>query len=540
MSHDNVIKTRLLLKISKNEELSDPLKALQYARQARQMAQLADFDSAEVRAMILMGATLNRLNDLKEATEIGRQIIEMATKLGMQLEIADGRTIMAVAYAQVGDFDNSSKLCFENLKLYERLNERRLLGRTLGNIGADFISQESYEKAIEYTNKAITIAREVNDLTLLTDQYNNLAAIYQIHLNDLPKALQNYFEALKVAITIDDFQQQGINMLNISRVFMEMKQSDSAKSYMKASLALFQKVNNPVYIADSYIALSDYYHRSSDLPLAEEYAMLALQIGEKYHMHQTIYGAAELLQKIFLSSNDFEKAYKYLLIRTQANDSLYALQSQKALFKVELQYSQEKIAKDQKIRQQRNYFLLGFIIFGLLFGLFVAILFNSRQKIRIKNAILEKDKAEADLKFKSKELSINLLALLKKNELIEEIRQKFTDLEKSLPLSDLKEAVVRFNHEIKLSSDDRLWQEFSLRFKEINSEFYDKLLTKYPDLTQSELKLCAYLRLNMTTKEIADLTGQSTETLGKARYRLRKKFGLTNSESNLVMFLSQV
>ena len=72
--------------------------------------------------------------------------------------------------------------------------------------------------------------------------------------------------------------------------------------------------------------------------------------------------------------------------------------------------------------------------------------------------------------------------------------------EKSLPLSDLKEAVVRFNHEIKLSSDDRLWQEFSLRFKEINSEFYDKLLTKYPDLTQSELKLCAYLRLNMTTK----------------------------------------
>ena len=77
-SHDNVIKSRLLLKISTNEELSDPLKALQYARQALQMAQLADFESAEVRAMILMGATLNRLNDLKEATEIGRQIIESA------------------------------------------------------------------------------------------------------------------------------------------------------------------------------------------------------------------------------------------------------------------------------------------------------------------------------------------------------------------------------------------------------------------------------------------------------------------------------
>jgi DNA-binding CsgD family transcriptional regulator len=329
-------------------------------------------------------------------------------------------------------------------------------------------------------------------------------------------------------------------MLNLSRVFQEMNEPDSAIYYIKKSLVLFRKVNNPVCIADSYIALSDYYYRSADFVRSREYALLALEIGEKYHMYQTIDGASELLRKNYLESRDFEKAYHYLLIRTQANDSLYALQSQKALFKVELQYSQEKIAREQKIRQQRNYYLLGFVIFGLLSGLFVAILFNSRQKIKTKNALLEKDKAEADLKFKSKELSINLLALLKKNELIEEIRQKFTDLEKSLPLSDLREAVVRFNHEIRQSADDRLWQEFSLRFKEINSEFYDKLLTRYPDLTQNELKLCAYLRLNMSTKEIAELTGQSTETLGKARYRLRKKFGLTNSESNLVMFLSQV
>ena len=79
-----------------------------------------------------------------------------------------------------------------------------------------------------------------------------------------------------------------------------------------------------------------------------------------------------------------------------------------------------------------------------------------------------------------------------------------------------------------------------MRFKEINAGFYDKLLNQYPDLTQSELKLCAYLRLNMSSKEISDLTGQRTETLEKARYRLRKKFELTNSEVNLVSFLSQI
>jgi len=537
---DNRTKARLLLKIAKGEELRDPGKALQYARKARLVAQIADFDSAEVRAMILMGVNYSRMNLLKEAIDIGGQIVEMASELGMQLEIADGRTIMAVAYAQVGDYDNSSKLYFENLKLYEKLNEKRLIGRTLGNIGADFISQQSYIKALEYSQRALIIAKETNNLTLITDQYNNLAAIFQIRYNDLPKALYYYFEALKVAIRIDDFQQQGINMLNIGRAYQELNNPDSALYYMAQSLVMFRKVNNPIYMADSYIAISEYNFLQGDYSESKKLALHAFEIGEKYQMVQTIFGASDLLQRIFLAVKDTAKAFKYIVIRTRANDSIYALQSQKALFKAELQYNQEKTAKELKLRQQKNYFLLGFIIFGLFSGLFITILLYSRQKIKVKNANLVKDKAEADLKFKSKELSINLLALLKKNELIAEIRQKFTDLEKKLPDNELKEVVTRFNLEIKKSSDDRLWQEFSLRFKEINSEFYNKLMYKFPDLTQNELKLCAYLRLNMSTKEIADLTGQSTETLGTARYRLRKKFGLTNSESNLVLFLSQI
>ncbi|MFH1121848.1 MAG: tetratricopeptide repeat protein [Bacteroidota bacterium] len=540
LTHDSKAKARLLLRISKEEEIRNPENALKYAQQARQIAQTIDYDSAEVRAMILMGVNYTRMMLLREAIDIGEMVVEKASRYDMKLEIADGRGIMAVAYAQVGDFDNSSKLYFENLKLYENLNERRLLGRTLGNIAADFISQQSYDKAMEYSKKALQIAKETNNLTLITDQYNNLAAIYQAKYHDLPKALSNYFEALKVAIKIDDFLQQGINTLNIGRVYQEMEKPDSAFYYMNQALGLFQKVNNPVYIADCHIALGDFHFREGEYTAGKELAMNALHIGKEYQIFQTISGASDLLQKIYLAINDTTNAFKYTLIRIKANDSIYALQSQKALFKAELQYNQEKIAKEQKIKQQGNYFIFGFIIFGLFAGLIIAILLYSRQKIKIKNTTLEKDKAEAELRFKSKELSINLLALLKKNDLITEIRSKFSALEKSLPDNPLKEEIRRFNNEIKLSADDRLWQEFSMRFKEINSEFYEKLLVKYPDLTQNELKLCAYLRLNMSTKEIAELTGQSPETLGTARYRLRKKFGLTNSESNLVLFLSQI
>jgi hypothetical protein len=540
ITHESRARARLLLKISQEEELRDPGKALQYARQALKIAQIAEFDSAEVRAMIHMGIDLCRMNLLKEAIETGEQVVEKASKYNMNLEIADGRSIMAVAYAQGGDYDNSSKLNFENLKLYEKLNEKRLLGSTMGNIGADFSEQQSYQKALEYANKALAIGIEINDLPLVTDQYNNLASIYQLGFKDNTKAIRNYFRAFNVALKIEDFQQQGTILLNVGRVFMELNNSDSALLYINKSILIFKKLNDPVLLAEGYSVLGNYYYQKGEMTHGKKNALASLEIAKRYGILHTIYDASDLLHKICLSENDTSGAYRYLKILTNAQDSLYTLQNQKELFKLEFQYNQDKKVKEQKIRQIKYYALLGFIILGLLSVLAIIFLLYSRQKIKIKNAILEKEKAESTLRFKSKELSINLLALLKKNELITEISQKVAEFEKAAPGIDLKEAAIRLNQEIKLSSDDRLWQEFSTRFKETNSEFYDKLLSKYPDLSQGELKLCAYLRLNMSTKEIADLTGQRTESLETARYRLRKKFGLTNSESNLVTFLSKI
>ncbi len=540
LTNDFRTKARLLLRISMAVELSDPEKALKYAQQARQIAQISDFDSAEIKAMILMGANYCRLSLLKEAILTGELIVEKASRNNMSMEIADGRGIMAVAYAQIGDFDNSSRLYFENLKLYEKINEKRLLGRTMGNIGADFLEQKSYIKALEYTRKALRIGLEIQYPTLVTDQYNNLAAIYQLGFNDLRKALNNYTESLMVAEKIEDYQQQGGIMLNIGRIYMDKKKYDSAYFYFNRALAIFKKLNIPVLIADSYTALGNYHFQKSEYLLAMNFARSGLEIGNQYGILRIIFDASSLLHQICLLEHDTTGAYQYLVLKTQANDSLYALQNKKELFKVEFQYNQDKIAKEQKISQLRSYFIFGFIILGLLSGLLIAILYNSRQKIKIKNAVLKKEKAEADLMFKNKELSINLMSLLKKNDLITEVSQQLAKIEKAPARANLKEAVMKLNQEIKMNSDDRLWQEFSTRFKETNREFYDKLLKKYPDLTQSESKLCAYLRLNMSTKEISDLTGQRPETLEKARYRLRKKFGLNNSEGNLVTFLSQI
>lgn len=94
--------------------------------------------------------------------------------------------------------------------------------------------------------------------------------------------------------------------------------------------------------------------------------------------------------------------------------------------------------------------------------------------------------------------------------------------------------------DIKNAQDDDIWKEFEVRFSQVYNDFYERLNIKYPDLTINEKRICAFLRLNMTTKEICALTRQSYNSLNVARARLRKKLNIQNEEINLVTFLENI
>ena len=151
---------------------------------------------------------------------------------------------------------------------------------------------------------------------------------------------------------------------------------------------------------------------------------------------------------------------------------------------------------------------------------------------------LEKAGFEKELEFKNKELIINVMSLMKKNELLTDLSEKLIKIEEESTSAESKNTIKKVAHELQKSQDDEIWKEFSIRFKEVHGDFYNRLLQKFPTLSPNELKLCAFLRLNMSSKDIAELTGQRVSTLETARYRLRQKLGIVNSEVNLVTFLS--
>ncbi len=91
-----------------------------------------------------------------------------------------------------------------------------------------------------------------------------------------------------------------------------------------------------------------------------------------------------------------------------------------------------------------------------------------------------------------------------------------------------------------MDQDSRMWEEFEIRFNKVNNDFYQKLSARFPDLTSNEKRLCAFLFMDMNTKEIASITGQSNEAIVKARTRLRRKLGISNQEESISTILTAI
>lgn len=150
---------------------------------------------------------------------------------------------------------------------------------------------------------------------------------------------------------------------------------------------------------------------------------------------------------------------------------------------------------------------------------------NQKQLMQFKNKTLQQD-----VEIKNKELGISTMNLIKKNELLSEIKKEITSAKK---LEDLKRVLRLINKNINNTDD---WKAFEEAFNNADKDFLKKIKTLHPNLTSNDLKICAYLRLNLTSKEIAPLLNISTKSVEVKRYRLRKKMNL-DRDVNLTNYI---
>ena len=153
---------------------------------------------------------------------------------------------------------------------------------------------------------------------------------------------------------------------------------------------------------------------------------------------------------------------------------------------------------------------------------------------------LQNAKLEGELQFKNKELATVTMHLVERGGMLSSIKEELLTVIKRLNIPNLSyefRSVFRMINDTEKSDDD--WTRFALYFDQVHNNFLSILKNKYPQLSPTDLKLCAYLRLNLTSKEIAQLLNISLKGVEVSRYRLRKKLNLA-TEINLHDFLIEI
>jgi DNA-binding CsgD family transcriptional regulator len=160
---------------------------------------------------------------------------------------------------------------------------------------------------------------------------------------------------------------------------------------------------------------------------------------------------------------------------------------------------------------------------------------SEKQIIELKN-----EKLQSEVQHKNTELASSAMNLVRKKEILSKLKEDLVHY-KGTPEAD--KSAKEFQKIIRVIDKEldhnEEWEQFAVHFDSVHTNYLKKLKDNFPGLTVSDLKLAAYLRLNLTTKEIAQLMNISIRGVETSRYRLRKKLGLDN-EMNLFDFLTKV
>jgi len=151
---------------------------------------------------------------------------------------------------------------------------------------------------------------------------------------------------------------------------------------------------------------------------------------------------------------------------------------------------------------------------------------NEKDIVKLKN-----DQLKKDFKNKSNELAAATMSIIKKNELLTRVKKQLLDATGNNETT--KQIITLIDRNLNQNDD---WELFKDAFNNADRKFLKKLNKAHPNLSPNEIRLCSYLRLNLSSKEIAGLFNISPRSIEIKRYRLRKKLNL-NHEENLVNYM---
>lgn len=584
----------ILEKLWQLTQYKDDNAAVKYAKQAIQISEEADLKNELAKSYERLGIAYSNLSKNKLSNKAYLKAIELHKSLDNKRRISGIYMNQAINFKDEAKYD-SALVYIENSKPFIDeycCKDDSILMINYNSIKSNiYLEQGKYLLSLENAIKAAELSKIVKDTILYAD---NIATVGDANeaLGNYGIAIKNLKESLSIYKSYDDTyfasstsrkigelytNKQPINIdsakfyfnkalvlaKSIEADFLEMqtlnstaefllqiKEFDEAKLKLKQSEELTSQINDDFSKSRIDLALGKIYYEEKNYDNALAKTKKALDQKQRIGLLAGTVDAYQHMAKIYKAKGDYKNALLNHEAYKKLSDSLYNKEKATRFDELQTKFETEKKVAEIALKNEEIKTLnakaendkLTKTLYGI--GMFsflsIAALLYFGFKQRIKKNKIEREKQEEifkqEIAFKKKELASQTLHLVQKNTFIQELKENLEKIKKSPELFkvEFRRLVMLLKKE---SAEDKDWEVFKSYFSEVHNNFDNKIKAISEDITEKEIRLASFLRMNLSTKEIASMLNVLPDSVLKSKYRLKKKLELSKEE-DLTQFLN--
>ena len=511
------------------------------------------------------------------AVEYYNQALHIFTQLNDPVEISNQLNNLGSVYFAWGNYNLAIEYFSRTLRYDIDRGDSASLSTSYNNIGKVYETWGYYDLAIEHYEKSISFLRMQGDESRKAIRYSNIGTSYA-KKNDFDKALEYLYPALQIEQQLENQIKIAVRYNEIANVLSAMGNSISAIDYNLKALEILQSSDKKESMAIVLKDLGTIYLAMSNFQSAEDYLSRSISVSREIGSMANEMASYKILAGVYEKKGEYVKAFKYHRQYDDLKDTIFNARTHKQLANYRIKYETAKKERENEIlrndillkkRTQRTLIIVGALMLMSVVLLFYLLREKNRrllqdrklheqnnklaaleiekgevEKQHLQDKVfaekqlnrLQREKFEAEIQLKNKELVSSTLQLVNKNEVLTEIKNKIKTHNSAIPENAFKDLMQLVNQNTDF---DQNWKSFRVEFEKINPGFFDRIRSAYPDFSEQFFRLSAFLRIDLSTKEIAQLMNVSVAAVNKNRQRLRKKLKL-EAEADLQVFMKSI
>lgn len=470
--------------------------ALVNLRRAVRMFERLRDDAGRARALCNIASVSYHVGRYREGQDVLATAREISERLNDRETLNMVLSNLGVFSAAMGDYTAALDLHYRSIAIKEQLGIPPISDLT--NIGSIYFTTESWDRAHECFAQCLAFNRDEGDTIGEIKALGNLGVVAG-RTGRLDEHDEYWRTALELARGLDDRFHIANSLQALGSTRRLRGDLDAARHHFDEARSLFEEIGAERALLELLFESAEVDHDAGDMDAARRQLDEALELARRNESRDTEMEARRLLAEIHEAQHDSPGALAHYKAFMTVREEILGLEKQRAIAEITTRAEVERTQREQEILRLRN------------------------------------ERLELEMTLKSKELTALAMQLVQKNELLESLLEQVRALQGKGGSEAELSALVR-----KIGagrSSEQEWEVFEQQFRTIHHDFIDRLARQFPALSPTELKVCALMKINLTTKEVANLLCCSPRTVEDHRYRIRTKLGLVGA-ANLGTFIA--